>query len=215
MHPRSRHSAFTLVELLVVIGLIALLVGILLPVLSGIQARGRDLVSKSNIRQIVHLLLAYTSENRGQLPYAYYYVHGGAPPSGWDPSTFEDYSQVHLWSVVSHMALRSYPLEDNVEPPMKERPAFLRCPEALQVQPHLCPYAGSVTAFIWPWQDAGWGASAAMDVEPWMRLVEKQTKITQCLPFTALVWDRSMSPGMATQTGIVVGWDVDDRRLGS
>jgi prepilin-type N-terminal cleavage/methylation domain-containing protein len=54
MHRRSRHlRGFTLVELLVVIGIIVVLIGVLLPVLSGVAARGRDVQCQSNIRQAV------------------------------------------------------------------------------------------------------------------------------------------------------------------
>jgi prepilin-type N-terminal cleavage/methylation domain-containing protein len=109
--PRRSRGAFTLVELLVVIGIIAILIGVLLPVLSGVAARGRDLQCQSNIRQCVQLILAYASENKGQLPFGYYYARGGAPPEGWGPF-ISDYRTVTIWSVVSHMSSKTHALED-------------------------------------------------------------------------------------------------------
>ena len=65
---RKRSRAFTLVELLVVIGIIAVLIGILLPVISGAQARARTTACMSNLRQIGVGLRAYANDNRDHYP---------------------------------------------------------------------------------------------------------------------------------------------------
>ena len=215
-------SAFTLVELLVVIGLIALLIGILLPVLSGIQSRARDLQRQSNIRQCVNLILMYSSENSGQLPYGYYFVHGGRAPDSWGPVPTPEglHYSVTLWSVVSRMSSKSHNFEDpNYDGSGQERleaqrnaAPVLRCPEAMQVLPHLSSYAGNLATFIVPYADAV-EPGASREGSPWSRLVEKQTTITRCFPITALVWDTAVTPGMGTKIGYVVGLDLDDQRI--
>src|SRR5258707_15680901 len=60
--------AFTLVELLVVIGIIALLISILMPALSAATERARRIRCGSNLRQIGQGLLLYANDNRGIYP---------------------------------------------------------------------------------------------------------------------------------------------------
>jgi type II secretory pathway pseudopilin PulG len=67
-HRSTRAFAFTLVELLVVIGIIAILIGVLLPVLSAAQRSARDTKCKSNMRQVCMALFNYASENRSKFP---------------------------------------------------------------------------------------------------------------------------------------------------
>jgi type II secretory pathway pseudopilin PulG len=56
------------VELLVVVGIIAVLVGILLPVLSRARIAAKRTACLSNVRQLMAATIMYTTENRGYLP---------------------------------------------------------------------------------------------------------------------------------------------------
>src|SRR4051795_13408576 len=64
----AARRAFTLVELLVVIGVIALLVALLLPVLGRARESANQVKCLSNVRQIAAALVSYANDNRGWMP---------------------------------------------------------------------------------------------------------------------------------------------------
>jgi prepilin-type N-terminal cleavage/methylation domain-containing protein len=69
MGPRNRRSAFTLVELLVVIGVIAVLIAILLPALNKARVSANRVKCSSNQRQLAVAVFMYANEFGGVLPF--------------------------------------------------------------------------------------------------------------------------------------------------
>jgi len=78
---QNRLRGFTLVELLVVIGIIALLIGILMPALSKARASANKTACLANLRSMNQALAIYFAQNKGHLPY--YNWHPGNADVAW------------------------------------------------------------------------------------------------------------------------------------
>jgi prepilin-type processing-associated H-X9-DG protein len=107
---QDRAHAFTLTELLVVVGLIALLTSLLLPAVSKAKAAAHATSCLSNLRQMGTAWTMYLSENRGRLPE---YI--------WNTPTTPDVAWMGYWPGI----LESY----------KVRGETLLCPAASEPIP--------------------------------------------------------------------------------
>lgn len=95
MKPRAaRRSGFTLVELLVVIGIIALLIGILLPALFAAKEQANKVKCASNLRQIGIAMKLYAHDNRDHYPRGNTLEELGAE-SGLTVAYFRDQTNIH------------------------------------------------------------------------------------------------------------------------
>jgi len=140
---RTHRRAFTLVELLVVIGIISILAGIILPVMMAARRKARETTCTSNLRQLAAAWELYCQENDEvgptYLPMVNQYVKGPdifrcpADPNGrgragevlWhsftvcgvDPHLYipfpVTYSYSSMWSIPTEAARRSVWLEEH------------------------------------------------------------------------------------------------------
>lgn len=83
-----RSRAFTIIELMVSIGMIGLLLGILLPALAGARERAREAQSLANLHNLGITITAYTQLHKGAFPFPPRDPGGitGWGPVVWHPS---------------------------------------------------------------------------------------------------------------------------------
>src|SRR5688572_21953104 len=121
-----RIAAFTLVELLVVIGIIAVLIGILLPTLNGARRQAAVVQCSSNMRQIGMAMIMYVDANKGK-----------HPPTHLRPSLAPHYPSGWWWP--NELVRQNYIKAPNVYPragmsrdeKVFNRSNVFRCPEGI------------------------------------------------------------------------------------
>ncbi len=93
--------AFTLIELLLVIAIIAILASLLLPALSKAKANSRKIACMSNLRQVVAAWHMYAVDNEDRLAPTQLFVPGESYPSRWCQGdwtyTSRDSTNTHLF----------------------------------------------------------------------------------------------------------------------
>jgi prepilin-type N-terminal cleavage/methylation domain-containing protein/prepilin-type processing-associated H-X9-DG protein len=119
----ARRRGFTLVELLVVIGIIAVLVAILLPALTRAQEQAKTTQCLSNLRQIGQALQMYVVESGGYLPPG----HVANPNS--DGMGLDNWATI----LVGRKMLTA-PSQVNFDANESRGESVLRCPSGLDVK---------------------------------------------------------------------------------
>src|ERR1051326_2255614 len=96
----KRGGAFTLVELLVVLGVIVILAGLLLPAVVKAKTKGQGIQCLNNHRQLILAWRMYNEDNADRLLYASPSVYFGDPSK--DPFTWVLRSEEHMSELQSH-----------------------------------------------------------------------------------------------------------------
>jgi prepilin-type N-terminal cleavage/methylation domain-containing protein/prepilin-type processing-associated H-X9-DG protein len=128
---------FTLVELLVVIGIIAVLISILLPSLNQARRKAQGVACASNMRQVYMAMLMFAQDNKGKLPRPY--LVGEVAMTGTNATPF---GQVCAWAQKVSGAAGTIDLSDNASPLWKYIPG-----ESARENLLMCPGDGGEAVF--------------------------------------------------------------------
>jgi prepilin-type N-terminal cleavage/methylation domain-containing protein/prepilin-type processing-associated H-X9-DG protein len=91
----TRLAAFTLIELLIVVAIVALLVGLALPALAGARNAARGVACAARINQPATVLRVYAADNKDNFPRTQDASYGTVVPS-YDPSLILERTWVDL-----------------------------------------------------------------------------------------------------------------------
>jgi type II secretory pathway pseudopilin PulG len=194
---RKRIAAFTLVELLVVIGIIALLVSILLPALNRARRQAATVQCASNMRQIAAAMIMYINDNKGVHPPATVFPNTTYPSGWWWPN-----EMVRQKYIINESA-NVYP-RAGMLPAQKrfDRKSIFRCPEGIE-EDVTAPTSGNGGDFPTHWANNAFqlffdaeAAAAGMGVPSWYQLNCRNNSGTNAWPSGT-----GITPFMGWQSG--------------
>ena len=102
-----RRRGFTLVEILVVVGIIAMLIALLLPTLGKAREAANRVACAANLRSIGQGFFLYASDNRGNFPRTYwlhefYWTHApdsfGGLRAFSNPTALDPFAKPTIWN---------------------------------------------------------------------------------------------------------------------
>lgn len=140
---RTLARAFTLIEVMVVVAVIAILVGILLPALAHAREGGRTAVCQSNLRQMFLICRSYADENRG-----------------YGPAIGEPYTTLPNWALVVQAATG---LEGTTPGELYSARSVLVCPAVAAAYPERMVRTYAMNATGHAGQPASGGRAADRD----------------------------------------------------
>lgn len=117
--------AFTLLELLIVVGIIAILLSLLLPALAYARDSARKIHCASNLRQLMQAAMSYVADNDQFLPFPNYstgnFFNQDIPTQpGWlyrgpilNPGSEDQVETGTLWPYLKNRAAYRCPMDDN------------------------------------------------------------------------------------------------------
>ena len=131
---RLGHVAFTLVELLVVVAVIAVLIALAFPALRSTIETSRRATCAGNLKTLATAVLSYAGENNGRLPY----THGNPVDIPGGPA-----SAPWFWAAGDYIGskyTRAQELDWSKQKTFRGLPSSLYCPSAKRETNNAAPY---------------------------------------------------------------------------
>ncbi len=212
--PGRSETGFTLVELLVVIGIIALLISILLPALNNARRAANTTKCLANIRTLSQAFRLYATENRDSLPWAIYTRElTVVPPPAVDDNVNNDAvdSKVYTWWSVMRGTIRKNGIYDNSTslPGGGRTTRFMEFFECSVANRRDLGNDFGANPILFPTESE---AKQTIDSHSKNYRVTRPAKFGQLYPDTILIYDAAeVAPNYSTQ--YLHGYDLDGGNL--